>query len=117
MHRLRHNLVQATVHDGSLVCSLHVEFVDLFTREAEDFEQARHRFLLVLLGHATGRNVINVLQPFEVGAGHTAAVHQKIRSNDNAASSQDLLCTERRRPVSTLKNHLALETAGVFLVD
>ena len=61
--------------------------------------------------------MINVLQPFEVGAGNAAAVHQKIWGYDNAASGQNLLSTERSRPISTFEDHLALETACVFLVD
>ena len=61
--------------------------------------------------------MIDVLQPLEVGAGDATAVYQEIRRDDDSASGQNLLSAERRWSIGTFKNHLALKTASVFLVD
>lgn len=71
----------------------------------------------VLLGHAARGNVIQVLKPFKVRAGHTTAVCKHIGHSDNASLEKCLLGSKSSWAIGTLNNDFALEGIAICLVD
>jgi len=114
-----HNLIQTRVDDVNFARAsqvLHVRGVlgDLVAHLLENLEVL---LLGVFLSHAAGGNVIQVLEPLEVGAGHTTAVGKHVGHGDDITGKECLLSVEGSRAVSTLNNNLALEVITVILVD
>ena len=61
--------------------------------------------------------MLEILEPLEVGAGDTAAVGQEVRRANDASLQQDLLRSERGRPIGTLENGFALEFWCIHFVN
>jgi len=89
----------------------------LGNRVAHLFKNLEVLLFGVLLGHAAGGNVIQVLQPFEVRAGHTTAVCKHVGHSDNASREKCLLSSKGSWAVGTFNNNFALKVSAVLLVD
>jgi len=61
--------------------------------------------------------VVQVLQPFEVRAGHTTAVHKHVWGSNDALLKEDLLGLVGSRTVSTFEDGLNLDLIGVAQVQ
>lgn len=61
--------------------------------------------------------MVEVLEPLEVRAGHTAAVDKHVRGANNATPGKDLLRLIRRWSVGTLEDRLYLDLLGVTSVE
>jgi hypothetical protein len=83
---------------------------------AHNFEETFLGLLFVLLGHLTGGDVFQVLEPLEVGASDTTAVDEEIGAADNTTSGEDLLSLEGSRAVGTLEDGVGLDVLGVTSV-
>jgi hypothetical protein len=109
-----HNLLESRVDDVELVSTAQL---DAGILEAHDLEKLGLALLLVLLGHFTGGNVVQVLQPFEVGAGDTATVDEHIGGAHDSTLGEDLLSLEGGRAVGTLKDGPDVNRCGISIVD
>lgn len=96
-------VLECSVDDVDLLGTFHFllqrrVFGDLVTKE---LKKLRFALLRVLLLHATGRHVIQVLKPFEVRDGDTADVSEQVRNDENASFIKDLVGSESSRTVAT----------------
>lgn len=73
--------------------------------------------LLILEGQTSEADVVQVLQPLEVGHGDTAGVDVQVGDDQNVTFQQDLVRVDRGRPVGSLSDDAALDFVGVALVD
>jgi hypothetical protein len=60
--------------------------------------------------------VIDVLKPFEVGAGDTTAVHKHVRSSDDTSAHEDLLGGVGGGTVGSLEDGLNLNQFSIVFV-
>jgi len=109
-----HDFFETRVDDIDFVSTL--ELVG-FGIVAHDLEELGLRLFLVLLGHLSGSDVIEVLQPFEVGAGNTTSVNEHIGSNHDSTGSEVGLSRESGGSVSAFEDGFALERVNVTVVD
>jgi len=109
-----HDLFETRVDDINFVGTL--ELTDL-VREAHKLKQTSLRLDLVLLGKTAGSDVIEVLQPLEVGAGDTTTVDKHVWGTDNTATLEDNLGGVSGRAVGTLEDSLNLDLLSVTLVE
>lgn len=72
---------------------------------------------LVLLGHATGSDMGQVLQPLEVRAGNTTSIGEHVGNDNNSLGIENFLSHEGSRTVSSFQDNLALESVSVLVVD
>jgi hypothetical protein len=114
-----HNLVEAGVDDinfaGTLE-ALHVGGV-LGQRVAHSLKDLDVLFFLVLLGHTAGSNMVQVLEPLEVGTGDATAVGEHVGHDNDTLLLKNGLGAESSGSVGTLNNDLAVEHVSVVLVD
>ena len=61
--------------------------------------------------------MLDVLEPFEIADGHTAAVAEHIRQEAHSLFEQDLLALESGGAVGCLYDELALKPVGIVDVD
>ena len=71
----------------------------------------------MLGGHSTWSDVIEVLEPFEVGDGYTTDVGKHVWDDHDASLFKDLIGHVGCWTVGTLDDDLALELLGVVGVD
>lgn len=109
-----HDFLETRVDDIDLVSALELRSLVL---EAHKLEELSLRLLLVFLGHTAGGDVVQVLQPFEVGAGDTTTVDKHVRGAHNALALEDLLGGVGRGTVGTLEDGLHSDGVGVTLVE
>jgi len=116
--RVVHDLLKAGVNNVDLTGSTELSHVRRVLRNdvAHHGEDLLVLSRLVSLGHAAGGNVIQVLQPFEVRAGDTTAVHEQVGAANDASLGENILSSESGGTVSTLKDSLALNLRGVDLM-
>ena len=88
-----------------------------FALEAHKLEEFGLRFHLVLLGQAAGGDVIEVLQPFKVGAGDTSTVDEHVWGSNNASADEDLLSSVSGGAVSTLEDGFNVDELSVTHVQ
>lgn len=74
------------------------------------------RLLFVLLGHLSGCDVFEVLQPLKVRTSDTSTVGEKVGGADNATSDEDLLSSVGGRSVGTFNDALDLNFLGIAQV-
>lgn len=72
---------------------------------------------LVLLGHATGSDMLKVLEPLEVRASDTASVGKHIGNDDHTLGIENFLSHESGGTVSAFKDNITVEKVCVVLVD
>ena len=113
LNSVLHNFFKTRVDnvDFGSTLSRHLVFF-----EAHHLEELLLRLFLILLGHATGSDVIDVLKPFEVGAGDTTAVDEHVGGSDNASAHEDLLGGVGSGTVGSLEDGLNLNQFSVILV-
>ena len=90
--RFIHNLVEARVHNVDLASTLQVLHVrgalrDLVSHLLKNFKVL---FLSIFLGHAAGSDVVQVLEPLEVGASNTTSVGKHVRHGDDTTLEEFL---------------------------
>ena len=61
---------------------------------------------LILEGKATKADVVEILEPFEVGDGDTTSVHEHVRDDEDVTFQQDLVSGNSCRPVGTFSDDL-----------
>jgi hypothetical protein len=81
-----------------------------------NFKKTHLGLFFVLLCHFSGRDMLQVLEPFEVRAGDTTTVGEKIRGAHNSALGENLLSSVGSRAVSTFKDSFNLNLAGVLFM-
>lgn len=84
---------------------------------AHHLEERLVLLLLVLLSNTARSNVIQILEPLKVRAGHTSTVGEHVGNNNNSFSVENLFGHEGSRTVSSFENNLALEFISVVNVD
>ena len=109
-----HDLFKTRVDNIKLGSTLGCYLIFL---EAHHLEELLLRLFLVLLGHATGSDVIDVLKPFEVGASDTTAVHKHVRSSDDTSAHEDLLSGVGGGTVGSLEDGLNLNQISIVFVE
>ena len=117
--RFVHDLVETRVDDVDLAGALQVLHVGRALRNliSHLFEHLEVLLLGVLLGHATGCDVVQVLEPLEVGAGDTTTVDQKIGGADDASLDEDLFSSVGGGTVGTLEDSLDFDITSVSCVE
>ena len=60
----------------------------------------------VFEGEPSVANVVEILEPLEVGDGHAARVYVQVGNDEDVLFFQDLVCFGRSRTVRTLGNNL-----------
>ena len=113
LNSLAHDFLESRIDDVKFGSTLSR---GLFLIEAHHLEELLLRLFLILLGHATGSDVIDVLKPFEVGAGDTTAVDEHVGGSDNASAHEDLLGGVGSGTVGSLEDGLNLNQFSVILV-
>ena len=113
LNSVLHDLLKTRVDDVKFGSTLSRYLIFL---EAHHLEELLLRFLLILLGHATGSDVIDVLKPFEVGAGDTTAVHEHVWSSDDTSALEDLLGGVGGGTVGSLEDGLNLNQFSIVFV-
>ena len=114
LNSVLHDLLETRVDDVKFGSTLSRYLVFL---EAHHLEELLLRLFLVLLGHATGSDVIDVLKPFEVGAGDTTAVHKHVRGSDDTSAHEDLLSGVGGGTVGSLEDGLNLNQISIVFVE
>jgi len=109
-----HDLFKARVDDVDLISTL--ELVS-FSIVAHNLEELGLRLLFVLLGHLSGSDVIEILQPFEVGAGDTTTVDEHIGGDNDSTLEERVLSGVSGGTVGTFEDGLAVERVNITLVD
>lgn len=109
-----HDFFKTRVDDIDLIGTLKI---DSLISEAHKLEELGLRLDLVLLGHAAGGDVIEVLQPFEVGAGDTTTVDEHVRGSDDSSADEHLLGGVSGGTVSTFEDGLDLDELSVTSVE
>jgi len=61
--------------------------------------------------------VVNVLQPFKIGAGHTTSIAEEIGADDDTFLDENFLSGKCGGSISSLNNDFALEIGCIALVD
>ena len=108
-----HNLLKSGVDDVNLIGTLDLVSLGLKSHKLEELDL---RLLLVLLGESSWGDVIEVLQPFEVGAGDTTTVDKHVWGGDNSSAGEDLLSGVGGGSVGTFEDGLDLDVLGVTSV-
>ena len=108
-----HDLLETRVDDVKLFGTLQSSDV----LRAHKFEQPLLGFLFVLLCHSSWGHVLQVLQPLEVRAGDTTAVHKHVWGGDDASLKEDLLGLVGSWTISTFEDRLNLDFFGVLQVQ
>ena len=72
---------------------------------------------MVLLGQTAGGDVVEVLQPFKVGAGDTSTVDEHVWGSNNASADKDLLSSVSGGAVSTLEDGFNVNELSVTHVQ
>jgi len=116
---LLHDLLQARVDDVDLTCAsqlLHVRrsLRDLVAHRLNDLNVL---LLSVLLRHSARGDVVQILQPLEVGTGDTTSVGKHVWHHDDATLFKGSLGTESGGAVCTLEDDLAVQLICVVLID
>lgn len=73
--------------------------------------------LLILLGHTAWGDVIQVLQPLEVGASDTTSVGQHVWNCDDSSFKECFFSAESCWAISSFDYYLAFKLVYVVLVD
>lgn len=112
-----HDFLEARVDDVDFTGArevLHVRgvFGDFVAHQLEDLHVL---FLLILLVHAAGGNVIQVFEPLEVRAGYTSSVSEHVGNTNDTSLFKSSLSTESSGSVGALKDDLALKLIAVVL--
>lgn len=112
-----HDLLETRVDDVDFFRALEVFHVGRGGGQlvAESFQNLQVPLFLVLLGHAAGRDVLDVLEPLEVRDSDTAAVCKHVRNDDDAAFHESLFSHKGSRAIGTFQDNAAVE--GVRIVD
>jgi len=109
-----HDFFETRVDDIDFISTL--ELVG-FGIVAHDLEELGLRLFLVLLGHLSGGDVIEVLQPFEVGAGDTTSVDEHVRGNRDSTGTEFDLSSVSGGSVGTFEDGFAVKRIHVTVVD
>lgn len=109
-----HDFLKTRVDDIDLISAL--KLVSLML-EAHELKESSLGLDLVLLGETTGSDVIEVLQPFEVGAGDTATIDKHVRCAHNSPAEEDLLSCVGRGAIGTLEDSFDLDSFSVSHVE
>ena len=113
LNSVLHDLLKTRVDNVKFGSTLSSNLIFI---EAHHLEELLLRFLLILLGHATGSDVIDVLEPFEVGAGDTTAVHEHVWSSDDTSALEDLLGGVGGGTVGSFEDGLNLNQFSIIFV-
>ena len=108
-----HDLLETRVDDVELFGT----FQSSDILYAHKLEQPLLGFLFVFLCHSSWGHVLQVLQPLEVRAGDTTAVHKHVWSGDDAPLNEDLLGLVGSRTIGTFEDRLNLDFFGVLSVQ
>ena len=109
-----HDLLETRVDDVDFIGALKLGGLVL---EAHKLEELGLGLDLVLLGHTAWGDVIQVLEPLEVGAGDTATVDEHVWGANDALAEEDLLSGVGGRAVGTLEDGLDADGIGVASVE
>ena len=60
--------------------------------------------------------MVNILEPLEIGAGDTTAVHEHVRRSNDSPANEDLLGGVSGGTVGSLENGLNLNQFSIALV-
>ena len=114
LNSVLHDLLETRVDNVKFGSTLSRYLVFL---EAHHLEELLLRLFLVLLGHATGSDVIDVLKPFEVGAGDTTAIDKHVRCSDNTSAHENLFGGVSGGTVSSLEDGFDLNQFSIVSVE
>jgi len=109
-----HDLLKSRVDDVDLIGTFNLVRLGLKTHKLEELDLG---LLLVLLGHTSWGDVIEVLEPFEVRAGDTTTVDKHVWGGDNSSAGEDLLGGVGCGAVGTFEDGLDLDVFGVASVE
>ena len=109
-----HDLLKTRVDDVDLIGTLDLVSLGLKTHKLEELDL---RLLLVLLGQPSWGDVIEVLQPLEVGAGDTTTVDEHVWGGNNSSAGEDLLGGVGGGAVGTFEDGLNHHVFGVTSVE
>ena len=85
--------------------------------EAHELKESSLGLDLVLLGQTAGSDVIEVLQPFEVGAGDTTAIDEHVWCAYDSPTEEDLLSCVGRGAIGTLEDSFDLDSFSISHVE
>jgi len=105
-----HDFFETRVDDINLISTF--KLVSLIF-EAHKLEESGLRLDLILFGQTTGSDVIEVLQPFEVGAGDTTTVDKHVWGANDSSTEEDLLSGVCGGTIGTFEDSLALDGLSV----
>jgi hypothetical protein len=105
-----HNFFETRVDDINLISTF--KLVSLIF-ESHKLEESGLRLDLIFLGQTAGSDVIEVLQPFEVGAGDTTTVDKHVWGANDSSAEEDLLSGVGGGTIGTFKDSLALNELSV----
>lgn len=109
-----HDIIQCGVHNVNLVRTFDF-FIEFCV--THNMKHSHLTLLLVFLRHHSWSHMINILEPFKVGAGDAPAVDQHVRGTYDAFGYEDLLGCKRRRPIGSLEDRLALNIIRILYID
>ena len=95
----------------------HAQYMARKLSEAHEVKEACLRFNRVSLGQTARSNVVEILEPLEVGAGDTTSIDEHVRSALDSSALEDFLGCKGSWAVSTLKYGLHLDLLSVAIVE
>lgn len=101
-----HVFFEAGVYNIDLLGSLNTSCSAAVTH---DLEEVHLRVLVVSLAELAWADVIDVLQPFEVRAGNSTSIHQKIGAHNNSLLGKNFFSSESGWAVGTFNNNLDVD--------
>ena len=108
-----HNFFQTRVDNVNFISTFNLTSLGF---KSHELEELRLRLLLIFLGETAWGNVVQVLEPFEVGAGDTTAIDKHVWGCDDSSANEDLLGGVGRGSIGTLEDGLDLDVLGVASV-
>lgn len=61
--------------------------------------------------------MLDILEPFEVGHGHTTSIAQDIRQEANSFSDENLFCSHSGWTIGSFDDKFALEAVSIVSID
>jgi len=114
LNSLAHDFLESRIDDVKFGSTLSR---GLFLIEAHHLEELLLRLFLIFLGHATRSDVIDVLKPFEVGAGDTTAIDKHVRCSDDTSAHENLFGGVSGGTVSSLEDGFNLNQFSIVSVE
>ena len=85
--------------------------------ESHEFKKSGLGFLLIFLGHTSWGDVVEILEPLEVGAGNTPTIDEHVWGADNTSSGENLFGSVGGWSIGSLENGLDLDKVSISSVE